>query len=249
MEDKKSIVKVLEDMVLPLLLDSPDETKTKEIIKELQSIPPDFKDPITAWLHTIKELIEIIDDLKTDLGDEVFSTIISKAQEKVKSTEIEIQKEFKETFDTVKHIFISKSLILPKNWEQVFHWYFFESGNDISKIKLKDWVYLFSNKEIYEQWAKAKAYGFLENQSEKTNKEDKGESLAVRYSILNDFFTESSQFRDLSEKHKEETLAYILATIPRTAKGIKNGESKYISKNHKDRADELINKIKKGEIL
>jgi hypothetical protein len=86
--------------------------------------------------------------------------------------------------------------------------------------------------------------------SEKIEKPEKGESIAVRYSILNDYFLDPSQdFKSLSEKQKEQILAYILGTIPRTAKGMKNGESKYFSDDHKSRAKELINKIKKGDIL
>lgn len=84
---------------------------------------------------------------------------------------------------------------------------------------------------------------------EAPEKPEKGEPLAVRYSILNDFFNESDEFKKLSEKQKEKILAYILGTIPRTAKGMKNGESKYFTDDHKNRANDLINKIKKGDIL
>jgi len=83
----------------------------------------------------------------------------------------------------------------------------------------------------------------------KPQKTEKGEPLGVRYFILNEFFEGSKKFNSLPEKQKEQILAYMLGTIQRTAKALKNGEPRYLNDEHKSRAKDLINKIKKGDIL
>jgi hypothetical protein len=82
-----------------------------------------------------------------------------------------------------------------------------------------------------------------------SKKTEKGEPLGVRYFILKEFFEGSKKFNSLPEKQKEQILAYMLGTIQRTAKALKNGEPRYLNDDHKSRAKDLINKIKKGDIL
>ena len=68
--------------------------------------------------------------------------------------------------------------------------------------------------------------------------------------LLGIFFKESQELINLkSEKKIEQILAYILDAHPRTAKGLKNNEPKYIKVNHEDQVKKLIDKIKKGDFL
>lgn len=88
------------------------------------------------------------------------------------------------------------------------------------------------------------------NLSAEKNKEiGKGESSAVRYLLFTEMFEEKKIFQELSIGQREIIIGYILGVGSRTAQGIKNNEAKYIDKSHRERARELLEKIKKGDIL
>ncbi|WP_304516618.1 hypothetical protein [Cecembia rubra] len=195
--------------------------------KEIQEIREKFKNQITPEL---KESFQKLSDRMTAYNDKN-------------------QKEFKKTFKTVKHILKSRKLVLPRDWQKVFYeWYVEKYRDEINELTWDDLTEKMKDESIIFEWAESYPKELIPEKIE-VEKTERGEPIAVRYSILNEFFNESDQFKNLSEKQKEQILAYILGTIPRTAKGIKNGEPKYFSDGHKSRAKELINKIKKGDIL
>lgn len=87
----------------------------------------------------------------------------------------------------------------------------------------------------------------------KSKKAEKGEPLAVRYKLLDEFFKGNEQYNKLKVKDKEALLSIILGCHPDTAKDIKNNavknipEGKYITGKALDRFRDLSDKIKKGE--
>lgn len=85
--------------------------------------------------------------------------------------------------------------------------------------------------------------------SEKTQIKEEKYSGSTRYLILDEFFELKREFKDLSQNKIIKLLSIILEKDNRTTKGYKNGEEKYIKKESKNRATELINKVKKGDYL
>lgn len=91
------------------------------------------------------------------------------------------------------------------------------------------------------------------------NKTEKGESLAVRYKLLDEFFKRNEEFGKLKNKDQDILLGFILGCRADTAKTIKNQWIKYnstktpdgsdITQTGIDRFTELFDKIKKGDIL
>lgn len=85
---------------------------------------------------------------------------------------------------------------------------------------------------------------------ESIKKNEKGKSLAVRYTLLKMLGLErTTEFLALSETQKVAFIRFVLACDESTAKGLKNGYGKYIEPRHEKEAKELFDKIKKGEIL
>lgn len=154
-----------------------------------------------------------------------------------------ISLKWKKTMDSVRAIFQENGWIEPANFAEIYQWYHKEFGEpgyfgipcDID------------NRDVYILWAESTQQ--KKSQNEEVTHNEKGESLAVRYSMLNTLFDLKSEFKDLKENQKEHLIAKILRTSQRTAKALKNGEDKYITEAHQKRAHELIEKIKKGETL
>lgn len=79
---------------------------------------------------------------------------------------------------------------------------------------------------------------------------EKGKGFAVRFTLLKLLgFEKTPEYLALSEGHKIAFIRFILACDESTAKGLKNGYDKYIQPKHEEKAKQLFEKIKKGEIL
>ena len=80
-------------------------------------------------------------------------------------------------------------------------------------------------------------------------KDEKIKPGAVRYILLIKMFEESDELKSLSIKKKEQIIGFILGLRADTAKNYKNATSKYINIRHEEEAGNLLEKIKKGDIL
>jgi hypothetical protein len=112
-----------------------------------------------------------------------------------------------------------------------------------------DAVLFFELNEFYQE--------FLENGLKEPNNttiKDKGESLAVKYKLIVHFFNENEEYNNLKIKDRDKLLGFILGCHHDTAKHIKNNaihknpDGKYITYESINRAEELIEKIKKGKL-
>jgi len=90
--------------------------------------------------------------------------------------------------------------------------------------------------------------------AEKTAPPEKRETNAVKYKLLDHFFKGNPEYDKLLIKDQEHLLGFILGCRADTAKDIKNEATqskpngKYITKKTMDRFNELLDKIKKGEL-
>jgi len=172
---------------------------------------------------------------------------------KLKRLEEKNDETFKETLKSLKHIFRSKNLVSPKNWQEIFNEWFYENYPDILyTTHNEDFYTLIGDRKIILEWAEEYTESITVQKEDILIKEN-GESFAVRYELIELLFNENQEFKSLGEKKKEQIYKYILGITGsngiRTARGIKNKDSKYRTHKHKERAQELLDKIKKGIIL
>lgn len=85
---------------------------------------------------------------------------------------------------------------------------------------------------------------------------EKGETVFVRYALLNEFFESKTVFYQLNDKMKNKLLGVIFSCDMDTAKKIKNRwpnsakpDGKNITETGIERFTDLLDKIKKGEFL
>lgn len=171
------------------------------------------------------------------------------------------QDRFKKTLKRIKHILkkYEDGLIIPENWRQVYwEWYFKNKLDEEQRANFEknDWDKLLSNEKVIIEWAKDYTKEVLNTETEpesKNSKTDKKrETLAVRYKLLDVFFKGNENFSKLKIKDQEILLGYVLGCDVSTAKHIKNNatkgnpDGKYITHKSINRAEELIEKIKKG---
>ncbi|MGY6522426.1 MAG: hypothetical protein ACXIUD_11890 [Mongoliitalea sp.] len=161
------------------------------------------------------------------------------------------QKEFKKTVKSLKHIFESKKLVVPNDWKEVFSKWFAENyEQEYSNLSWHELQEKIADRKIILEWAEVYTKELILSVSQKAFSEKINEMpAAIRFELITLLFTENSEFVALHENQKERLLGYILGVNPRTAKGIKNGEPKYYKAEHQKRAKELLDKIKKGDIL
>lgn len=113
-------------------------------------------------------------------------------------------------------------------------------------------VLSFELDEFYQEYVDN---NFKEPESTNAEKPEKGEGCAVKYKLLNHFFNESKEYNSLRVKDQERLLGFILGCRNDTAKHIKNNankknpDGKYITFESEGRVHELIEKLKKGDIL
>lgn len=87
------------------------------------------------------------------------------------------------------------------------------------------------------------------------NKSEKGETIAVKFKLLDKFFQGKEEFKNLLVKDQEKLLGYILGGHHDTVKHVKNfsnkrnPDGKYITQDSIDRFNDLYIKIKKGDLL
>jgi len=182
---------------------------------------------------------------------------LNKFSEAWKQWSINNDKEFRKTLKTVKSILKQKSLILPRDWKEViWEWYIKEelSKEDLAFLEFKDVPDLLKDPKIILRWAKQYSEKIeKEVFTPESKKTEKGEPLAVRYKLLDEFFKGNEQYNKLKVKDKEALLSIILGCHPDTAKDIKNNavknipDGKYITREALDRFRDLSDKIKKGE--
>lgn len=156
--------------------------------------------------------------------------------------------DFKDSLKKIKHILKAEKKPIPVDWTDIF--FDWATSQNLNEISIDQFPKI--TPEAINEWIENNLpppENMVKIEAPPIEKPLKAESLPVRYNLLESFFQESQEFKDLHEKQKEEILAYILGTISRTARGIKNGEPKYIKSEHKERAIKLIEKIKKGIIL
>lgn len=83
----------------------------------------------------------------------------------------------------------------------------------------------------------------------------KGETIAVKFKLLDNFFQGNEEFKKLLVKDQQKLLGYILGCHYDTAKHVKNfsnkgnPDGKYITQDSIDRFNDLYIKIKKGDLL
>ena len=179
---------------------------------------------------------------------------LSKLSEKFKEVENKNDQSFKETIKSLKHIFKTKGYVKPKNWREIFYDWYYENYPDILAIThWEDLHTLIGDRSIILEWAEEYTNRLSFYQNEGNQKNENVEPFSVRFELLELLFDEKKEFRSLGEKQKEQIYKYILGISGkngiRTARGIKNKDSKYRNQNHKERAEQLLNKIKKGIIL
>ncbi|MFN3801335.1 hypothetical protein [Belliella pelovolcani] len=176
-------------------------------------------------------------------------------QNKIREFEKRNENEFKKTLKSMKGFFLKEGLIFPKDWKEVFYsWYVLvklgEKAYDFSFSDLSEKI---SDRQIYLEWAKYETEKLIleiNKENEDTeNKREKELPASVKFELINLIFDEKAEFKVLQENQREKLLSYILGVGSRTAKGMKNGETKYINSDHADRAKVLFEKIKKGDFL
>ncbi len=200
---------------------------------------------------TRKEIQDRLPELKETLA---------KFSEVWKTFELQNESEFKKTLKTLKYIFTEKSLILPRDWKEVFwEWYIKKelSPKERAFLEFKNIQELLRDQKVILKWAKqytASIEGEVFNP--KPNQSDeKNESLAVRYKLLDEFFQGNENFKKLKIGDQEKLLGFILGCRADTAKNIKNNvgkalpDGKYITEEALARFTILFDKIKKGDIL
>ena len=192
--------------------------------------------------EAIKYELDKINPMVYEISDEL--------KERIQDFEERNNIEFQKTMDSIRHILISRNLILPRDWKEIFYtWYILEKLEDERfYFRFEQLTQKISEREIFIEWA--------EIQSEKLfNKPRNGfeaenmKPLSVRFLLLQAFFEESKEFQNLHQNKRTKILEYVLGASNRTAKALKNGEPRYLNDEHKSRAKDLINKIKKGDIL
>lgn len=97
--------------------------------------------------------------------------------------------------------------------------------------------------------------GNIEPTIDPMKKPEKGESVAVKFYLLDHFYSPKPEFLSQLIGNQEKILGYIFECRPDTAKNIKNNASKpnpdgkHITNVGKDRFNELLKKLKKGDKL
>ncbi|MDO6439750.1 hypothetical protein Q4534_20150 [Cyclobacterium sp. 1_MG-2023] len=174
--------------------------------------------------------------------------------------------DYKKTKKSLKHIFRSQGLVLPKNWGELFYSWVLSVpiGSEVREIMAS----LPSERKVFElqpiprnyfiEWAKEETQRLLGTdliQKPEREKPLKDETNAVKYFLLDHFFKGNDEFNKLKFKDQENLLGFILSCRSDTVKHIKNNaykekpDGKYITIKSKDRFDELLEKLKMGEIL
>jgi hypothetical protein len=169
-------------------------------------------------------------------------SITKKLNKMMDAEQKQIHNEFEKTLKSLDPIFQKNGWIRPRDWTEISNWYNlnFKDESSYQKPKIED-------REIYIKWAESN------HKNQEIEKPEKGESVAVKYQLLDEFFKGNEKFNNLKIKDQEKLLGFIFGCRADTLKHIKNNiqkrpDGKHITQAGFDRFLELSEKIKKGEI-
>ncbi|UJP65543.1 hypothetical protein [Mongoliitalea daihaiensis] len=162
---------------------------------------------------------------------------------------------FKKTLKTVKHILKQKSLILPRDWKEVFYeWYLSKelTKEERSELDFKTIPELIKDPKIILKWAKEYSEKIDEELFTPPEKVEAYKNLPHALCILDDlgildFIEEKFTNKNYSGKARETDKAKLIATILNIDDGekvrlaLKNKD--YLSKTAKKNTKKILNNL------